>query len=64
MEDNEKNGYIAVYKGRQITIRADSLYQAKLEAVERLKVPKSKQNMVSVVLAEKGGEQVTHTADF
>ena len=58
------NGYIAFYNDKQIEIRAESLYAAKLEAIKQLKVSKSKQGLLAVVLAEKGGEQVVHTPDF
>lgn len=58
------NGYIAFYNDKQIEIRASSLYAAKLEAVKQLKVPKSKQGLLAVVLAEKDGKQVVHTPDF
>jgi len=55
------HGYIAFYGGKRIEIQADSLYGAKLKAIEMLKVPKSKQGLLAVELAEKDGEQVTTT---
>lgn len=55
------HGYIAFYGGRRVEIHADSLYGAKLKAIEMLKVPKSKQGLLAVELAEKDGEQVTTT---
>lgn len=58
--ENE-NGYIAFYNNKRIELYAPSLYAAKLKAIEQFKAPKSKQHMVSVVLAEKNGEEVTHT---
>ena len=58
------NGYIAFYNDKEIEIRAESLYAAKLEAIKQLKVQKSKQGLLAVVLAEKSGEQVVHTPDF
>lgn len=54
------NGYLAFYGSRQIEIYAKSLYEAKLEAVKQFKVPKSKQGLLAVVLAEKEGETVEH----
>lgn len=57
------NGYICFYSGKRVEIMADTLYAAKLKAIAALKVPKSKQHMVSVTLAEKEGEQVTTTID-
>lgn len=58
------NKYAAFYNGKESTIEAESLYQAKTKAVAHFKAPKSKQHMVSVMLAEKDGESVTHIADF
>lgn len=58
------NGYIAFYNGRQTEVWATSLYAAKEQAVTFFKAPKSKRHMVSVVLAEKDGQAVTHVADF
>ena len=52
-------GYIALYQGRRHELRADSLYAAKLAAVEYFKPPKSKQHLVTVHLAEVDGETVT-----
>lgn len=56
------HGYIGFYNGKRVEIYADSLYQAKLKALDHFKPPKSKVHMVSVVLAEKDGEAVTHVA--
>ncbi len=58
------NGYICFYNSKQIEIRADSLYKAKLEAIKQFHPPKSKAHMVSVMLAEKDNNTVVHTADF
>lgn len=59
------NGYMGFYNGKTCEVYADSLYAAKLKAVEHFKPRKSQQHMVSVVLCEKNGEQVTHsTASF
>jgi len=58
------NGYIAVYKGKRIEVWADSLYAAKLEAIARLNVPRNKEHMVVVMLAQSGDKTVTHTPDF
>jgi hypothetical protein len=51
-DDNEKmaeGGFVAIFNGKKINIEADSLYAAKLKAIEELKVPKSKQGLLSVV---------------
>ena len=59
------NGYIAFYSGKTTEIYAESIYQAKLKAIEHFKPRKSQQHMVSVILAEKNGEVVTHsTSEF
>lgn len=58
------HGYIAFYSGRRHELHADSLFAAKQKAVAHFKVKPKQAHMVSVVLAEKDGEQVTHTPDF
>lgn len=57
-EKKGKNGYIALYRGKQAEIYADSLYDAKEKAVALFKAKKSYE--VSVYLVEKGGEAVVH----
>lgn len=54
------NGYIAFFNGRKCEIRANSLYDAKQEAVRLLRVPKTQMGLLAVVLAEKNVEAVTH----
>lgn len=56
------NGYIAFYNGKKEEVFAETAYQAQLKAIDIFKPAKSKRHMVHVVLAEKNGEQVTHTA--
>jgi hypothetical protein len=56
------NGYIALYKGRQIEVESDTSYHAQLKAAEVFKARKSYE--VSVYLCEKDGEQVIHSATF
>lgn len=56
------NGYIAFYKGKQKEVYANSSYEAQKKAAAEFKAKKSYE--VTVVLAEKDGQQVTHTADF
>ena len=51
------NGYIAFYGSRQTDIHAETSYQAQQKAVAFFKPPKSKQHLVSVHLAEVGGQQ-------
>jgi hypothetical protein len=56
------NGYFAFYKGKQIEVYADTSYAAQLKAAAIFRAKKSYE--VTVMLAEKDGQQVTHTADF
>ena len=58
------NGYVAFYNSKRIEIYAETLFAAKKKAIAEFKVPKSKEHMVTVVLAETNGEQVTHTPNF
>jgi len=55
-------GYIAFYNGKRIEIPLEigGIYNAKLEAIKQLKVPKSKQGLLAIVPgyeAEKLNEQ-------
>ncbi len=56
------NGYIAFYRGKKMEVNAETSYQAQQKAAQAFKAKKSYE--VKVVLAEKDGEQVTHTPDF
>lgn len=56
--EEELNGYICFYKGKKQEVYATSSYEAQLLGAKRLKARKSWE--VTVVLAEKNGEQVTH----
>lgn len=58
------NGYVAFYNGQRLEVYAKDLWAAKQQVIEKLKAPKSKQHMVSVMLAEKDGHSVVHTPDF
>ena len=53
------NGYICFYKGKKIEVLAESSYQAQVKATAQFKAKRSWE--VTVVLAEKNGEQVTHS---
>lgn len=55
-------GYIAFYRNQRYELHAETLYYAKLKAVNHFKPPKSQQHMVSVMLAEVDGKPVVHTA--
>lgn len=52
------NGYIAFYKGKRIEVYAPTLYEAQKLATRRFRARQPYE--VTVVLAEKDGEQVTH----
>lgn len=57
-----KNGYKAFFKGKNVEVYADSSYEAQKLAAAHFKAKKSYD--VTVMLCEKGGEQVTHSTDF
>lgn len=54
------NGYVGFYKQKRVEVHAETLYEAQQKAAKLLGAKKSYE--VTVVLAEKDGEQVTHTA--
>ena len=53
------NGYICFYKGKRIEVQAETALKARDKAVAQFKVSRAYQ--VVVVLAEKDGQQVTHS---
>ena len=55
------NGYVAFYKNKRLEVHADTSYRAQQLAAVAFK---AKEYQVTVVLAEKDGEQVVHVADF
>ena len=57
-----RNGYIAYYKRKQVEVKADTSLEAQEIAAEHFRARKRYE--VSVVLAEKGGRQVTHDPVF
>jgi len=57
-----KYGYIAFYKNKKCEVYADSSYEAQQKAAKKLGAKKTYD--VSVVLAEKDGEEITHTPLF
>lgn len=63
-----KFGYCAFYSDTRTHMNADvwadTLLQAKERALAYFKPPKSKQHLVTVMLAEKNGEPVVHVADL
>jgi hypothetical protein len=54
------NGYIAFYRGKKMEVHAETSYKAQQLAAAAFKAKKSWE--VTVMLAEKDGEQVTHVA--
>lgn len=54
------NGYIAFYRGKQVEVYAPTSYEAQTKAAAIFKAKKSYE--VTVMLAERDGEQVVHTA--
>jgi len=52
------NGYVCFYNRQRVEVYAASSFGAKLKAECIFKAPRSKRNMISVVLAEKAGEVV------
>lgn len=56
------NGYICFYRGKQYEVHADTSYDAQQKCAKENRIKKTYE--ITVVLAEKDGEQVTHTADF
>jgi hypothetical protein len=60
------NGYICFYRGESIETRADSSYEAQTKTAVwfQKKNPRRKVRgyEITVKLAEKDGQQVTHTA--
>lgn len=62
---NDLYGYVTFYDRKRHELYAHSLYAAKQAAVAYFKPPKSRQHMVSVVLAElPNGMPTIHAADF
>lgn len=57
------NGYIAIYLSKRVEIRAKDKWAAVVEARKVLKVPKSRECLLAVELAERAdGSEVVHTA--
>ena len=54
------NIYIALYKNKKIEVQASSSYEAQQRAAKQFNAKKSYE--VTVMLAEKDGKQIVHTA--
>ena len=60
-EEKTMNGFKAFYKGKSIEVYADTALKARDKAAEVFKVKDNKAYQISVVLCEKGGQEVTHS---
>lgn len=56
---NTDNGYICFYNGKRVEVRAPTTYAAQEKAAAMLGVKKAYK--VTVMLAEKDGQTVTHS---
>lgn len=54
------NGYVAFFRGKRTEVYAETSYEAQKKAAAFFKAKKSYD--VTVVLAERDGEEVVHTA--
>ena len=54
------NGYVCFYKDKRVEVYANTSYQAQQKAAQALKVRDSQAYNITVILAEKDGETVTH----
>ena len=55
-------GYVGLYQGNQVEVYADSIWQAKQLAIKQLGVPKKKEGLLSIVLAEVDGKEYINNA--
>lgn len=55
------NTYVAMFNQKEIEIQAESQWDAVQQARTKLKVPKSKVGLLSVMLVEKGNTPVVHS---
>jgi len=58
------NGYICMFLGKRVEVIANDLWQAKQKAISALNVPKSKQGLLSIVLAEVDGKDIIQSTAF
>jgi hypothetical protein len=54
------DGYIGLYSGTKVEVYADSIWEAKQKAIQLLNVPKKKEGLLSIMLAEVNGTQYVH----
>ena len=55
------NTYVAMFNQKETEIQAESQWDAVQQARTKLKVPKSKVGLLSVMLAAKGNKPVVHS---
>lgn len=56
------NGYVCFFERKRIEVRANTLYEAKVKAIQEFRVAKSKEHLVIAELAELNGKPYIHTA--
>ena len=56
------NGYLAFYQGNRLEVYADTIWQAKQKAIQELSVPKKKQGLLTIALAEVEGKEYINNA--
>lgn len=56
------NGYVGMYNGSKVEVYAESIWDAKQKALKLLNVPKKKQGLMSIMLAEVNGMGYIHNA--
>jgi hypothetical protein len=59
------NGYICFYKNQKYEVYAETSHEAQKKATTHFKVKSNKAYMITVILAENDGKQITHkTSDL
>lgn len=59
---NDKQcGYVGFYNQKRVEVYASGMWEAKEKVIQHFKVPKSKQGLVAVMLAERDGAPVVHS---
>jgi hypothetical protein len=56
-----RNTYAYFYGGREGEVEADTLWEAVQRAREYLRVPRSRQGLLSVLLVKRGDAEVVHS---
>lgn len=62
MKKDGKYGYVAFYGEKRVEVYADTSFEAQKKVAVQLKIPEKKRYMIQVVLAQKDGKDVVHTA--